>query len=336
MSILGIGIDGGLILSAFIEEVQLNTALVPVLVTFASDEPVVCALGLAGHGDVVGGGGFQILGIVPVTGHIADELEGGSEVGALIVLGQVGSHLQRRVHGQVEGELAADGGTHPGGVVAPRAELGLEDAGRVVHGSALQTGEGQDAGVVGAIAAECLVLRAASALVADEVGIGAAETGGAHCLVGIDHDVVAGRLLDAIEVVVVHGLRVVVVAARDDVADVAALYGIVAVPVHQLVGILHVALVVLGAGTGLVVHHQLHAFAVGIVVERLDVEIGIGCHEVKDVPFPHVGPVLPAHVPSFHQHLVKTVGSCEVNVTAHLLVVGGVAAVGSGELKVES
>ena len=59
-------------------------------------------------------------------------------------------------------------------------------------------------------------------------------------------------------------------------AHIAALHGIVAVTVHEVVGGLHVLFVVAHRAGGLVVHHQLDALAVGIVVERLDVEIGIG------------------------------------------------------------
>ena len=45
-----------------------------------------------------------------------------------------------------------------------------------------------------AIAGERLVLGASRTLVADEIGICAAQTGGAHGFVSIDHDVVLGGL----------------------------------------------------------------------------------------------------------------------------------------------
>ena len=189
--------------------------------------------------------------------------------------------------------------------------------------------------MVGAVAAEGLVLGAARALVAYEVRIGAAEPRGARGLVGVDHDVVARRLLDAVEVVVVHGLGVVVVAAGDDVADVAGLDGVVAVAVHQGVGVLEVALVVLGAGAGLVVHHEPDSLGAGVVVEALEVKVRVGRLEVEDVALPAVCPVLPAHVPSLDEHLLEAVAGGEVDVAAHLLVVGGVAPVGGGAAVVE-
>ena len=111
-----------------------------VLVALAANEPVVGILGFPGHGDIVARLGFKIAGVVPVASHVADKLEG--IVVFLVVLRQVGSHLQRRVHGQVEGQRPGDGDACPRGVVAPGAELGLKDAWRVVHRSSLQSCEG--------------------------------------------------------------------------------------------------------------------------------------------------------------------------------------------------
>ena len=54
---------------------------------------------------------------------------------------------------------------------------------------------------------------------------------------GIDHDMVLGSLGHGIEVVVDHPLSVVVLTAGDDVAHVAALHGVVAILLHELVGL---------------------------------------------------------------------------------------------------
>ena len=61
--ILGIGIDRAIILLALVEEVEFHHRLVPVLVALATDEPVVGALGLAGHSDVFGGLCLQMPGV---------------------------------------------------------------------------------------------------------------------------------------------------------------------------------------------------------------------------------------------------------------------------------
>ena len=98
--------------------------------------------------------------------------------------------------------------------------------------------------MVSYVSAESLILGAAGALVAYEVGPGAADAGRASSLVGIDHDVVLGGSLDDMLIVIVHKLAVVIFAARDDVADISRLDSVVAILVHQAEGILHVALVV--------------------------------------------------------------------------------------------
>ena len=81
----GVGVDGAVILSALVEEVELNDGLVTVLVALTADEPVRGALRLAGHGDVVGRLGLEIDTLVPVAGHVAYELE--SIVELLVVFG---------------------------------------------------------------------------------------------------------------------------------------------------------------------------------------------------------------------------------------------------------
>ena len=118
------------------------------------------------------------------------------------------------------------------------------------------------------------------------------------------------------------------VATGDDVTYIACLHGIVAVFVHQLIGLLDMALVVLGRARGLMVHQDLHPLGVGIVVEHLDIEVGVGCHEVEDVALPHVGPVFPAYVPTLYEHFLQAVLGSEVDIALHLLIVGGMASVG--------
>ena len=72
-------------------------------------------------------------------------------------------------------------------------------------------------------------------------------------------------LLDSVEVVVHHTLAVVVLTARDDVAYIATLDSGVAVVDHELVGLLHVTLVVRDRAGSLVVHDDLHALSLSVV-----------------------------------------------------------------------
>ena len=94
------------------------------------------------------------------------------------------------------------------------------------------------------VAGKRFILRPTCALVADEIGVGAAQTRRTRCLVGIDHDMVLGSLGDTIEVVVVHPLSVVMLATRNDIAHITTLHGIVAVFIHQVVGRMEMSLVV--------------------------------------------------------------------------------------------
>ena len=87
-------------------------------------------------------------------------------------------------------------------------------------------------------------------------------------------------------------------------------------------------LVVLRRTAGFVVHHQLYALRVGIVVQCFQIEVGIRRLEVENIALPTVCPVFPTDVPTLDKHLIEAVFSGKIDVTAHFLVVGGVATVG--------
>ena len=92
-------------------------------------------------GDDIGTGlGLKIDALVPVHGYILDELEGIHEAG--VVLRKVGGHLQGAVEGYVKAKVVADSMAHLS-VLAGGGDghILLEDAGRVVHGASLKTGE---------------------------------------------------------------------------------------------------------------------------------------------------------------------------------------------------
>ena len=118
------------------------------------------------------------------------------------------------------------------------------------------------------------------------------------------------------------------VATRDDVTYITCLHSVVAVFVHQFEGLLDMTFVVLCGTGGLMVHQDLHTLGMGIVVEHLQVEVGVGGHKVEDIALPHVCPVLPTDVPTFNENLVETILGCKVDIALHLLVVGGMTTVG--------
>ncbi len=276
-------------------------------------EPAARILGLARHGDVLAGLSFEITALGPVEGHLLDEPESIGET--LVVLREVGGHLQGRRHGHINSQLVGYRAVGMRMVVGIRlGDILFEDARRVVHRAADQAGERQHGDVERLRTSESLVLGAAGRLVAYEVGPRAAETRGTHGLVGVDHDTVVGRFLHGIEIVVDHPLVVVVVALGDDVAHVARLHGVVAMLVHEAVGRIEVPLVVAHRTRRLVVHDHLHALPAGVAADLLDVEIGIGREEIEDVVFHVAEPVLPADVPALDQHGVESVFGREVDV----------------------
>ena len=99
---------------------------------------------------------------------------------------------------------------------------------------------------------------------------------------------------------------------------------------HELVSLVQMTLVVADGRGGLVVHHELDALAVGIVVEHLYVEVRIRSDEIEHIVFGMAEPVFPALIPTFDQHLVEAVGGGKVDVLLDMLVIGAVTAVGFG------
>ena len=89
-----------------------------------------------------------------------------------------------------------------------------------------------------------LILCTTSRLVTNEIRIGTAKTCRANSLVCIYHDVVFGRLGNAIEVVIIEPLSVVMLATWNNVAHITTLYRIVSIFVHQVVCCLKMALVI--------------------------------------------------------------------------------------------
>ena len=184
--------------------------------------------------------------------------------------------------------------------------------------------------------AEGLVLRAARRLIAYEVRVSAAEAGRAYSLVGVDHDVMLSGLGHGVEIVIDHPLAVVTFAKRLDITHIARLDGIVAVLVHQAVSRFHVTLVVAHAGRSLVMHHELDALGVRIGIQGVDVEIRIRGQEIEHIVLVAVCPLFPAYVPTLDQQRVESVRRGEIDVLAHIGVVGGMAAVRRGGGVVEA
>ena len=255
MGILGIGIDCSDVFLSWFEEVEFDRRGMAVLAGGATHKPVTGAFGLAGSHDISAWLSLQVAGVVPIHRHVLDELEGIHVF--LVVLYHVGCHLQRAVHRDIECQLAGQRGVDMIGVVGVVfTHIHLKNTRGIVHRSALQPCEGKNGGMEGLAAVGGLVLSAACCLIANEVGPGTTKACRTYGLVGIDHNMMLGSLLDAIEVVVHHPLTIMILPPGDDIAHIATFHGSVAILIHQLVGSLQMALVVASGSRGLVVHLQ--------------------------------------------------------------------------------
>ncbi len=323
---LTVGIDDSLIFRTGFEETQVEVDIAGFFGIYTTGIPVLAVLIFARNDDEFARLGVDILALGPVERHILDKLE--CVHALVIILGSVGCHLKGRIHGHVESELIGDCSLLVGSVAGRcLVEIHLEDTGGEVHRAAEQTGEGQDSAVAHR---HILIFLTQSGLVCHEVGICAGPAGRADCLVGVNHDMVVGGALDSVEIVA-HGALVVVIAAfGQDIAYIAALDCVVAILVHKLVGRVDMAFVVIDGAGCLMVHHKLNAFAVGIVVERFDVEVGIWSCEVEHIFLFFSEPVFPSYVPALYKQLIHTIVSGEIDIFAHGLVVGEMTSVGFG------
>ena len=203
----------------------------------------------------------------------------------------------------------------------------FEDAGSVIHRTANQACERQNRCMIYFVASERFIFCSAGGFITDQIRICAADTGRAGCFVCIHHDFVIGGFLHCIQVVIVHPLSVVMFAAGDDVAYITALYGVVSIVCHKLVGFVHVAFVVAYRSGSFVMHHHFDSFAGCIAVDFLHIEVGIRSHEIKHIVFAVAEPVFPAFVPAFNQYCIESVSGCKVNVTFHVGCVGRMFAI---------
>ena len=168
-----------------------------------------------------------------------------------IILWKVGRHLQRTVHRNIKRKLTADGRVY----VRTTCAVHFEDARRVIHRPTLQTSEWQYGRMPWFCAPEGLILGAACALVADKVGVSAAQTRGANRLVRVNHNLIIGCTFHGLQVMVHHHLSIVILATRNDVANISAFHRVISVEVHQLVGTVHVTFVVHHRRRRFMVHH---------------------------------------------------------------------------------
>ncbi len=172
--------------------------------------------------------------------------------------------------------------------------------------------------MIGLASSKCLVLGTSCRFVGNQVGPSTGNSRRTNRLVCIDHQLVLGSLFQSILVVIDQPLAVVVFSARKDIPHIAAFHGWIPVLIHKLVSLIHVALVVACGGGGLVMHDHLHSFFLGISTDSGQIKIRVWGQKVKYIVFGIPKPILPAHIPSFHQYPIKAMLCGKINVLLHV------------------
>ena len=78
------------------------------------------------------------------------------------------------------------------------------------------------------------------------------------------------------------------------------------------------------------VHDDSDALFVSIFVEGSDIEVGVGRDEIEHKVLLLAIPVFPTFIPTLDEDGIEAVLRSEVDVTAHVLVVGAMLTVGLG------
>ncbi len=290
------------------------------IVIDGTDVPVGRVAVLACHDDVFAYIARKQAGLLPVARHIANELE---LSGVLhIVLGQVARHLERRVHSNKESELVGNSRVYAGvrlhGVVETENTRGI--VGRTGKHTCIRERSHMGSGT-SAVCTPCVPLLPADTLLGEEIGVCTAETGRHHGFMVVDADMVASRGLDDTAVVAHTRLGAVVLLAvhgGDDGADIARLNRVHTVMLHIVVRLVQFVLILGSVALCLVVEDNLHAAAVGILSQIIDIVVGIGFDKRELGIGVGAVPCFPTFVPALGEDTAETIVGSEINVTLHI------------------
>ena len=139
-----------------------------------------------------------------------------------------------------------------------------------------------------------------------------------------------GCFLDAVLVVVVHPLRVMVFATRQEVTYITRLDSRIVILIHELVGGVKPSLVITDSAGGLVVHDHLHALGFGILMDAFHVKIRIGGYEIIDEILLITEPVFPSDIPSLDKDAIEAVFGSKINISLDVLSGRAMPTVGFG------
>ena len=263
--------------------------------------------------------------MVPVDCHILDKLEG---IGVfLIILIQVGSHLQRTVHGNIKCQLFHQCSTQFGLIRAIYRQITFKNTRSIIHRTTHQTGKRQDGLVIRTDTVERLKFGTACRFLGNPVRISPVHTRRTNRLVRVYHNLILSRRFSYPVVVIDHPLSVVMLAARNNRSYITRFHGIIAVFLHETEGIVQLTLIVSHRRSRFMMHDDLHPFRCGIALQFLDIKIRISLGKAVNKLFGISIIVFPAFVPAFHQHCIKTVFGRKVDVFLHVRRIGSMMSV---------
>ena len=111
-------------------------------------------------------------------------------------------------------------------------------------------------------------------------------------------------------------------SAGNHIADITAFDSVVAIFVHQIIGSLHVTLIVSHRSGCFVVHHQSDTLWMGILIEIFYIEVGIWRYKIKYIIFWLSKPIFPTDIPTFDQNLIKSMFGGKINISSDIVGVG--------------
>ncbi len=135
-----------------------------------------------------------------------------------------------------------------------RSDIHPENAGSEIHRATFQTGERKNRHMAGRHVA---VFSTHRTLVAYKIRVCTGKTRRTNSLMRIDHDLMVGSLTDSPQVVVNRILVIVILTLGKNITHISALHRIIAITIHQIIGLIHPALIVRYRAGSLMVHHQL-------------------------------------------------------------------------------
>ena len=204
--------------------------------------------------------------------------------------------------------------------IAHEIKFCIEDTRSIIHRATNQTIKWKQGSVERFTATKSLIFRTTGRLVTNQVRISTAKSGRTHSFMGIYANLILGSFSHGVQIMVVHPLTVVMLSTRNHIAYITTLHCIVTVVYHKLVGFIHMTFIIAYGCRSFMMHHQFHTLTFSVSVQHLYIKVRIWSYKIKYIIFRMTEPVFPSFVPTFYQHLIKSIFSCKVYITFYVFI----------------